>query len=102
MITPAPSRAVRVGPRIAPRSGLTGPGSWAERGLCVKDHPEIWFPVDEEDSELAAAAVEACFRCPVRAECLAHALAIGERHGIWGGLTPRQRRDLRTRQEKTA
>jgi WhiB family redox-sensing transcriptional regulator len=88
--------------RITPRPGLTRPGPWAERSLCAKADPEIWFPVDEEDLELGAAAIDACFRCPVRAECLAHALAIGERHGIWGGLTPGQRLGLRTRQEKAA
>lgn len=102
MITTAPGRAVRIGPRIASRPGLTSPGSWTERGRCAKADPELWFPINEDDPELAAAAIEACFRCPVRADCLAHALAIGERHGIWGGLTPRQRRDLRSRQEKAA
>ena len=100
--SPAPGSPARVGPRLSPRPGLTRPGSWAERGLCAKADPELWFPVDEEDPELAAEAADVCFGCPVRRDCLAHALAIGERHGIWGGLTPRQRRDLRTREEIAA
>jgi hypothetical protein len=40
--------------------------------------------------------------CPVRGECLAHALAIGERHGVWGGLTTSQRLGLLAEQEKAA
>ncbi len=101
MTAPA-TRPESRGPRLAPRPGLTRPGSWAGRGLCTNADPEFWFPADEEDPDLAAAALALCARCPVRPACLAHALAIGERHGIWGGLTPRQRRDLRTRQEKAA
>lgn len=88
-------------PRINPRPGLTRPGPWTARALCSRADPDLWFP-GEEDHELAAAAIEVCSRCPVRADCLAHALAIGERHGIWGGLTPTQRHHLRTRQETAA
>jgi len=33
-----------------------------------------------------------CASCPVADECLTHALAKKERHGLWGGLTERQRR----------
>ena len=35
-----------------------------------------------------------CRRCPVRAECAAHALSHGERHGVWGGFTSRERMRL--------
>ncbi|MFQ6199948.1 WhiB family transcriptional regulator, partial [Streptomyces sp. NPDC000405] len=30
-------------------------------------------------------AKEVCMRCPVRAECAAHALAVREPYGVWGG-----------------
>ena len=30
--------------------------------------------------------------CPVREACLEHALAVREKHGVWGGLTERERR----------
>lgn len=36
-------------------------------------------------------AKHVCAGCPVRARCLAHALAHREHHGIWGGLTPPER-----------
>lgn len=37
--------------------------------------------------------------CPVRAECLNHAVAMNER-GIWGGTTERERRAIRNKQPK--
>jgi WhiB family redox-sensing transcriptional regulator len=102
MTTPTTRRgSIRGVPRITPRPGLTQPGAWTERALCAQADPDTWFP-DEEDPELAAAAIRVCARCPVRGDCLAHALAIGERHGIWGGLTARQRQHLRARGEKAA
>lgn len=42
-------------------------------------------------------AKQACLSCPVRAECLRRALETGERYGIWGGMTPDERRDLARR-----
>ena len=32
-----------------------------------------------------------CAACPVRSDCLAHAVVNGERDGIWGGLTEEER-----------
>jgi WhiB family redox-sensing transcriptional regulator len=32
-----------------------------------------------------------CESCPVRAECLDHAVSAGERYGVWGGLTSDER-----------
>jgi WhiB family redox-sensing transcriptional regulator len=37
------------------------------------------------------AAKDVCSRCPVRAECLAFALANGEEFGVWGGMDPDER-----------
>jgi WhiB family redox-sensing transcriptional regulator len=42
-----------------------------------------------------AAATEAkalCTQCPIRAACAEHAIRRGETDGIWGGLTPAERR----------
>lgn len=35
-----------------------------------------------------------CLACPVRAECLAHAMSRGEKFGVWGGFSPRARKAL--------
>jgi hypothetical protein len=33
--------------------------------------------------------------CPVNGQCLSYAVTADERHGIWGGLDPYQRENLR-------
>jgi hypothetical protein len=35
-----------------------------------------------------------CGPCPARAECREYALAAREPHGVWGGLTPADRRAI--------
>jgi WhiB family redox-sensing transcriptional regulator len=54
-----------------------------------------------------ADAKKVCRGCPVRQQCLDDALRRGDRYGVWGGLTPRERARLRRRtrragQAKTA
>ena len=41
-------------------------------------------------------AVRICADCPARVECLAYALAAGEREGLWGGPTAAERARLAT------
>ena len=55
---------------------------------------ELFFPISEADTERIAAAKALCGRCPVRQECLEHALHNGEDYGIWGGLTEGERREV--------
>jgi WhiB family transcriptional regulator, redox-sensing transcriptional regulator len=53
---------------------------------------------DAEDLFVAGAAQrdakQFCRTCPVRTECLAHALDEGIEFGVWGGMTERERRAL--------
>jgi WhiB family redox-sensing transcriptional regulator len=65
--------------------------SWWERGACVGHDPELFFPDNTVDQ---AAALAVCRRCPVRAECLDHALT-HEKFGVWGGTGQRERARLR-------
>lgn len=77
--------------------GYTGapPDGWAELGACLDDdNPDAWFPETHED---IAHAMAVCGDCPVRRECLHHALARGERVGVWGGAVEADR--LRLYQE---
>lgn len=60
-------------------------------GLCAETDPEVFFP-DKGESTRTAKAV--CMACPVRAACLAAAVARNERHGVWGGMSERERRPL--------
>lgn len=70
---------------------LLQPEPWMVDALCAVVDPELFYP---EKGESAAAAKMLCRRCPVRAECLAYALASHEKFGVWGGLSERERRKL--------
>ena len=54
--------------------------------------PRPFFP---ERGASTREAKEVCRGCVVRGECLEYALANGEKFGIWGGLSERERRRLR-------
>lgn len=73
--------------------------SWQDRAECVNEPPELFFPPGDSWLRHRAQAAEAkavCARCPVRAECLDAAIAEGDESSIRGGLTPRQRRHLKS------
>lgn len=69
---------------------------WMRNAACRGQGFDPWFPADEVGEE-AAAARRVCIGCPVRPECLDYALVAGIRHGLWGGLSAKERRAL-TRQ----
>jgi hypothetical protein len=71
---------------------MPGRRDWRLDAACAAVDPELFFP---ERGDPAPAAKQICADCPVKADCLSFALAIGEPQGIWGGLSPRQRRPLR-------
>jgi WhiB family redox-sensing transcriptional regulator len=65
---------------------------WQERANCLGVDPDLFFP------ERGASTKEAkgvCGGCEVRLECLEYALRHGEKFGIWGGMSERERRRLR-------
>ena len=62
---------------------------WMAAARCRTVGPEPFF-VERGESVYEARML--CAPCPVRAECLEYAESNGIRHGIWGGLTPDQRR----------
>jgi WhiB family redox-sensing transcriptional regulator len=61
---------------------------------CLGVDPELFFPGQGESTADAKAV---CAGCVVRAQCLEHALTHAEKHGIWGGLSERERRRIRRR-----
>ena len=76
---------------------------WREHALCRGVDPGIFHPDNEEGDERASdAAREVCLRCPVREICLEHAIAVREKHGVWGGLNSRERRRFIRRRRRTA
>ena len=67
---------------------------WRTFAACRTVDPEVFYPGRGEDT---AAAKAICAACPVRDVCLEVSLANGERFGIWGGLSERERRLERRR-----
>lgn len=66
---------------------------WHLRALCRNYDPDLWFPGDKDRAGYHKAR-QICIRCPVIQECLADALTSDLRHGMFGGLTPRERAKL--------
>lgn len=70
---------------------------WQDDAACLVVAPTLWHPDGpsrkvREKQEAQAKAV--CNTCPVRDQCLEHALKDAEPHGIWGGLTVRERKQV--------
>jgi len=61
---------------------------------CLGEPIELFFPVRENAAEYAHAR-EMCLACPVRQTCLDFALETGTDSGMFGGMTPRERRGWR-------
>lgn len=78
---------------------------WQYKGACRDLDPEAFFHPDGErgprrrNRENAAKAV--CASCPVIVACRAHALAVQEPYGIWGGLSEDDRAVILERQGVT-
>jgi hypothetical protein len=62
---------------------------WRERALCAEVDPELFF---SDQGVPPTEAKSICARCDVQSECLEWALDNDEEFGIFGGLTPRERR----------
>lgn len=82
--------------------------TWKDDASCKGTSPDMWFPADRRNRRerhhddpavkiLTKMAKLICLECPVQRECLAWALAVDERHGIYGGLTPSERQRLQKR-----
>jgi WhiB family transcriptional regulator, redox-sensing transcriptional regulator len=68
--------------------------AWRRQANCMGVDPDLFFP---ERGSSTREAKEVCRGCVVREECLEFALENGEKFGIWGGLSERERRRIRRR-----
>jgi WhiB family transcriptional regulator, redox-sensing transcriptional regulator len=83
-------------------AGLPGPSwqawEWQVQAAC-RGRADLFFTGSDERGRLRAereaSAKQVCMTCPVRAECLEHALAVPEEYGVWGGLGELERARLR-------
>lgn len=92
--------------------------SWLDNGECYGRDQKLWYPdiIDEDGEEWIDdgtiweafgdtssyydRAREICSQCPVKDSCLAYALENKERLGMWGGLTPIERRRIERRERR--
>lgn len=77
------------------------PDDWMVDAACFGLDSDLFF---SRDMDVKAAARRVCLSCSVRETCLDYAMRAGlnrDTDGIWGGLTPAQRRRVR-RQHRLA
>ena len=72
--------------------GGTDTLSWRQRALCSQTDPEVFFP---EKGGSTRDAKQGCELCEVREQCLEWAIDHDERFGIWGGMSERERRQVK-------
>ncbi|HEY9372573.1 WhiB family transcriptional regulator [Streptomyces sp.] len=86
----------------APRPRLIW--QWQDDAACRREDLVLFFGPDgerqpeRERRERKAKAI--CAQCPVRNECLDHALAAPEKSGTWGGLNEEERASERRRRQR--
>jgi WhiB family transcriptional regulator, redox-sensing transcriptional regulator len=80
------------------RSGRADP-DWHDYANCLGVDPDLFFP---ERGASTREAKEVCRGCEVRHDCLEFALQNGEKFGIWGGLSERERRRIRRQRAQVA
>ena len=95
---------------MADISRLPGPVAdiweWQYQGSCrdadsaVFFHPEGERGPSREARDRAAKSI--CASCPVMQQCAAHALAVREPYGVWGGLSEDDREAIYRGQRREA
>lgn len=70
---------------------------WSLGSACLDEDPDLFFPVGEKGRAIVQMehARKICLGCPVRRQCLELALKVGAEHGMWGGLTPEERKGIK-------
>lgn len=66
--------------------------NWRAEAACRGQDTGEWFPARGDPTGRLLAV---CHECPVRVDCLEHAVAVPESVGIWGGTSERSRRAMR-------
>ena len=73
--------------------------AWQDYANCRGADADLFFPERGASTRRAKAI---CGECQVRSECLDFAIEIGEKFGIWGGMSERERRRVRRERQVAA
>lgn len=65
---------------------------WMADALCAQVDNELFFP---EKGASSREARKVCSSCLVRKECLEFSVNTGQRFGVWGGISERERRKMK-------
>jgi WhiB family redox-sensing transcriptional regulator len=66
--------------------------AWQAQALCAQTGADFFFP---EPGSSVREAQRICGMCEMRSACLEYALTHDERFGVWGGLSEKERQNLR-------
>jgi WhiB family redox-sensing transcriptional regulator len=85
------------GPLIATTAPTKEEQVWHTAAACRGPHTKIFFPPARAERRpdkrrREQRAKEICAQCDVLDQCREYAISIGEQHGIWGGMTEKERR----------
>jgi WhiB family redox-sensing transcriptional regulator len=72
---------------------------WQDGANCKGANADLFFP---ERGASTRTAKGICRECSVRADCLEFAITTGEKFGIWGGMSERERRRVRKERQIAA
>ena len=78
---------------------LTVTEVWQTKAACRGPQSAVFFPPPhferrDEKLEREQRAKDICTTCAVRGDCLNYAVQIREQHGIWGGTTENERKQI--------
>lgn len=68
--------------------------TWHDEAACTSTDPDLFHPETVDAFSSYRSARRICNQCPVAAPCLEYALTARESTGMWGGLTPHERREI--------
>jgi WhiB family redox-sensing transcriptional regulator len=86
---------------LAELSGAAHKLAWQKLGACRGADDNDYYP-DRGSRARVRQAKATCAVCPVAAVCLDWAMETNEQHGVWGGLTRRERAELRRQRADAA
>lgn len=81
-------------PSVHEWADVLQPEDWEFEGSCCGTDPELFFP---PTGSHAALAKQICSECPVRLKCLEQSLKNNDQYGIFGGMTAKERHELKNR-----
>ena len=73
-----------------------------QEAVECRENPDLFFPEDWDydgttgmSAKARKLAKQMCLRCPLKSQCLDYALEAKEMGGIWGGMTYRERLNIK-------